>query len=154
MTEEDQKGAGEHVEPLEHLQRCSQRGSLRGNNIIYSRKVLKVLKKPTPRLDSPHTRAAAEKWPNYRNLLRRLPAPAKGRGRLQRQINRCFVVFGPEVSSSRLLDWCYARNPRVRQSRGHRWSLVRVLDVVAERVGHSRGPGRPWLWRLKQENTS
>jgi hypothetical protein len=45
---------------------------------------------------------------NYPNLLRAPHAPAAGRGRLQRQINRCFVVFGPEVTSSRLYDWCYA----------------------------------------------
>jgi hypothetical protein len=89
------------------------------------------------------------KWINYPNLLRRLPAPAKGRGRLQRQINRCFVVFGPEITSSRLYDWCYARNPRLWQSRGHRWSAYRILVEIAEPVGRAQTIGRPWLWRLK-----
>jgi hypothetical protein len=90
------------------------------------------------------------RWKNFPNLLRRLPAPAKGRGRLQRQIARCFVVFGPVVSSSRLLDWCYTRNPRVRQSRGHRWSVVRILRQIAEPVGRAETIGRPVLWRLTE----
>jgi hypothetical protein len=98
---------------------------------------------------SPHTRTPPTKRENYPNLLRAPHAPAAGRGRLQRQINRCFVVFGPEVSSSRLLDWCYARNPRVRQSRGHRWSVVRILRQIADPVGRASTIGRPWIWRLR-----
>jgi hypothetical protein len=31
-----------------------------------------------------------------------------------------------------------------------RWSVRRILNVVADPVGRSRGPGRPWLWRLKE----
>jgi hypothetical protein len=87
---------------------------------------------------------------SYPNLLLAPHSPNKGRGRLQRQIARCFVVFGPEVSSSRLFDWCYARNPRVRQSRGHRWSVVRVLRRIAEPVGRAETIGRPVLWRLTE----
>ena len=87
---------------------------------------------------------------NYPNLLLVPAAPAKGRGRLQRQINRCFVVFGPEVTSSRLYDWCYARNPRVRQSRGHRWSVLRILRTIADPIGRAETIGRPVLWRLKE----
>jgi hypothetical protein len=37
------------------------------------------------------------RWENYPNLRHRPHSPNKGRGRLQRQIARCFVVFGPEV---------------------------------------------------------
>ena len=85
------------------------------------------------------------RWENYPNLRHRPHSPNKGRGRLQRQIARCFVVFGPEVSSSRLLDWCYARDPRVR----HRWSVVRVLRQIADPIGRAETIGRPVLWRLK-----
>jgi hypothetical protein len=99
---------------------------------------------------STQTPTPLTKWENYPNLHRRLPAPAKGRGRLQRQIARCFVVFGPEVTSSRLYDWCYARNPRVRQSQGPRWSVVRILRQIAEPVGRGETIGRPVLWRLTE----
>jgi hypothetical protein len=88
-------------------------------------------------------------WESYPNLRRRPHAPNAGRGRLQRQIARCFVVFGPEVSASRVYDWCFARDPGLRLARGHRWSVRLVLRRIADPVGHSRGPGRPWLWRLK-----
>jgi hypothetical protein len=99
--------------------------------------------------DRPHTRTPLTKRANYPNLLLVPPAPARGRGRLQRQINRCFVVFGPEVSSTRLYDWCYARNPRARQSRGHRWSAYRILVEIAEPVGRAQTIGHPWIWRLR-----
>ena len=85
---------------------------------------------------------------SYPNLLLAPHSPNKGRGRLQRQIARCFVVFGPEVSSSRLLDWCYTRDPRVR----HRWSVVRILRRIAEPVGRAETIGRPWLWRLRNSS--
>jgi hypothetical protein len=87
---------------------------------------------------------------NYPNLLLVPPAPAKGRGRLQRQIARCFVVFGPEVSASRLYDWCYARNPGARQSRGHRWSVLRILRTIADPIGRAETIGRPVLWRIRE----
>jgi hypothetical protein len=86
---------------------------------------------------------------NYPNLLLVPAAPAKGRGRLQRQIARCFVLFGPEVSSSRLYDWCYARNPRARQSQLHRWSVVLILRTIADQIGRASTHGSPWIWRLK-----
>ena len=82
-------------------------------------------------------------WNSYPNLRRRLYAPAKGRRRLQRQLNRCFALFGPEVSASRLLDWCYVRRRR------HRWSMVRILRQIADRIGRAPTIGRPWIWRLK-----
>jgi hypothetical protein len=34
-------------------------------------------------------------------------------------------------------------------SQRHRHSVWRILNEIAEPVGHSRGPGRPWLWRLR-----
>ena len=94
---------------------------------------------------------------NYPNLLLVPAAPAKGRGRLQRQIARCFVLFGPQVSTSRLYDWCYAHNPKARQSQLHRWSVTLILRRVADRIGRAPTHGRPWIWRLKRpaaENNS
>jgi hypothetical protein len=93
------------------------------------------------------------KWENYPNLLRRPYSPNKGRGRLQRQIRRCFALFGPEITSSRLLDWCYARNPRARRSQGHRWSVLRILRTIADPIGRAETIGRPVLWRLKDTHT-
>jgi hypothetical protein len=87
-------------------------------------------------------------WLRYRNLRLRLRAPAAGRGRLQRQIRRAFIAHGPVLTSSDVYRWCKRWQAR-EFGQWERWSIVRILDVVAERVGHSRGPGRPWLWRLK-----
>jgi hypothetical protein len=53
------------------------------------------------------------------------------------------------VSATVIYDWCALWPVDKRASQAQRWSVRRILDVVAERVGHSRGPGRPWLWRLK-----
>jgi hypothetical protein len=105
--------------------------------------------KEKPLEDSPIPQTPLTKRANYPNLLRAPHAPAAGRGRLQRQINRCFVVFGPEVTSSWLYDWCYARNPGARQSQGHRWSVLRILRTVAAPIGRAETIGRPVLWRLK-----
>jgi hypothetical protein len=87
-------------------------------------------------------------WNSYPNLRHRPHAPAAGRGRLQRQIARCFMVFGPVVSSTRLYDWCYMRRAR------HRYSVWLILQRIADPVGRAPTIGRPWLWRLKQEATS
>ena len=84
-----------------------------------------------------------------RNLQRRLPAPAKGRGRLQVQIRRCFIVCGPIVTSSRIYDWCYARDRRRAHSQAMRWSVRRILDVACDRLGRAETIGRPILWRLR-----
>jgi len=87
-----------------------------------------------------------DRYPN----LRLVPyAPAAGRGRLQRQIRRAFIAHGPVLNSSDVYRWCERWQAR-EFGQWERWSIVRILDVVAERVGHFRGHGRPWLWRLKQ----
>jgi hypothetical protein len=67
-------------------------------------------------------------------------------------IRRAFAMSGLEVlTTSELLDWTHARRRLERRtlplglySRTHR-----TAAQVAERVGHGLGPGRPWLWRLK-----
>jgi hypothetical protein len=149
------RGAGEHVEPLEHLRRGPRRGSLRGNNIIYSRKALKVLKKPTPRSDSSDMRTPPAKWENYPNLRLRPHAPNAGRGRLQRQIRRAFAGR-PLLTSSEVYDACYVKR-RVfgeRIPQRHRHSVWRILRTIADPIGRAPTIGRPVLWRLKQENTS
>jgi hypothetical protein len=86
-----------------------------------------------------------DKYPN----LRLVPyAPAAGRGRLQRQIRRAFIAHGPVLNSSDVYRWC-KRWQAGEFGQWERWSIVRILDVVADRVGRADTPGRPWLWRLK-----
>jgi hypothetical protein len=96
---------------------------------------------------SEHTRLT--KRANYPNLLRRPPAPAAGRGRLQIQIRRAFV--GREVlTSSEIYDSCYAKRCVAGQQidRPYRWSVVRILRQVADPIGRTKPYGAV-LWRLK-----
>ena len=86
------------------------------------------------------------KWSGHPNLARRPHAPNKGRGRLQRQVQRALLVHGPLVTTSQLLDWAYPRNRR-RPS----WDHTKVRRIVAEhcdRIERGRTRGR-WLWRLR-----
>jgi hypothetical protein len=89
-----------------------------------------------------HGRAA------FPNLQLAPHAPNAGRGRLQRQIARAFIGH-PLRSSSEVYDWCYARDRSRTRSEAMRWSVRRILKVVADRVGRADTPGRPWLWRLR-----
>jgi hypothetical protein len=53
--------------------------------------------------DSPSCVGAARmKWADCPNLKLRPRAPASGRGSTQRGVRRCFLVHGPEVTSSAL----------------------------------------------------
>jgi hypothetical protein len=95
---------------------------------------------------SPHGRAA------YPNLLLVPRAPAAGRGRLQRQVRRAFMVYGPELPASTIYEWCKSWPQTLdgrHLGRAHRWSIVRILETVADRVARSGGHGRPWIWRLR-----
>ena len=83
------------------------------------------------------------------NLRLRPPTPAKGRGRIQRQIGRAFAVHGPEVTTGQVFDWCLARHRHDCWRRRERWSVVRVLMQVADRVGREATFPWGWLWRLK-----
>jgi hypothetical protein len=87
-------------------------------------------------------------WRNYRNLRARPLAPNKGRGRLQRAIRRCFIAFGPDVSGSRLYDWCDSWQQRL-EGRRYRWSVMRILREIAIPVGRATTIGRPLIWRLR-----
>ena len=66
------------------------------------------------------------KWNSYPNLRLRPHSPNKGRGRLQRQIKRAFVVRGPVVSSSTVYDWSYARGRRLTG-----WGLLAFVAIAA-----------------------
>ena len=74
--------------------------------------------------------------------------PNAGKGRLQRQIARAFIAHGPVLTSSDVYRWCKRWQAR-EFGQWERWSIVRILDVVADRVGRGTGRGWPWLWRLK-----
>jgi hypothetical protein len=92
---------------------------------------------------------ARERWRGYPNLRRKPRAPNLGRGRLQRQVARAFSAGGAVLTSTQVYNWCFPRDRRVSWRRRHRWSVVRVLNQVAERVGRANTPGRPWIWRLR-----
>ena len=78
-----------------------------------------------------------------RNLSRRLPAPAKGNGRLQVQVRRAFLIHGPVVSATTIYDLAYPRRPR------RYYPVYRVLREIAVQVGRAPRIGRPRLWRLR-----
>jgi hypothetical protein len=90
-------------------------------------------------------------WAAHPNLLRGAKSSRnKNRGRLQVQIRRAFVDH-PLRSSSEMYDFTHADRRALKQPIPtlHRYSVWRVLREIAEPVARSRGPGRPWLWRLK-----
>src|SRR5512132_4416649 len=121
-------------------------------------------------------------WNDYPNLAKRPHAPAKGRGRLQRQVRRwlrrpingrngLIVSFGevmlmrlgrqrqsrrafwasaaPEVSTSELAGWCWARQTLIEKRAPSRWqreSMIRAARSIG--AVRTRRIGREWLWRL------
>ena len=90
------------------------------------------------------------KWHDFPNLAKRPFAPARGAGRLQRQVARALLIHGPVVSTSQLLDWAYPRQRR----RPTGWDHSKVMRIAAEhcdRVERGTTRGRPWLWRLRNE---
>jgi hypothetical protein len=91
--------------------------------------------------------------PRFRdNLQRRLPAPARNRGRLQRQIRRAFYGQGPELTSTAIYDVCYSghRSQRRVINQGERHSVWRLLRLVTDPI-RKVPPHNAWLWRLKPE---
>jgi len=81
-----------------------------------------------------------------RNLVRG-GGPARGRGRVRRSTWESLVFNSGLAPTSAVIDWVYAGK---RQPRGGPYTRLRArLDEIADRVGRSRGPGRPWLWRLR-----
>jgi hypothetical protein len=92
-------------------------------------------------------RSPAHAWDRYPNLRLGLGG-ARGNGRLQRAVARAFVG-NHLVTSTHVFNWCFPRDRGVSWRRRHRWSVVRVLNQVADRVGRANTPGRPWIWRLR-----
>ena len=70
-------------------------------------------------------------------------------GRLQRQSRRAFwASAGPEVTTSELAGWCWARHTGLEKRAPSRWereSMIRAprsIGAVRTRQRHE------WLWRL------
>jgi hypothetical protein len=90
----------------------------------------------------------------YANLERRPAAPARGRGRLQIQVRRAFLVSPTAtVSASEIYTWAYPRRRLLERhkplSQRLRWSVRRVLlQMGAVPVARSPKRGRPIIWRL------
>src|SRR5262245_53927878 len=77
---------------------------------------------------------------------------ARGRGRVQRTAWEALVFAGGMATTTQVIDHVYAHK------RLNKWDytdgglyrqLHARLDAIADRVGHSRGRGRAWLWRLR-----
>jgi hypothetical protein len=98
-------------------------------------------------------RSPSQKWQGYPNLQRRPHAPNAGRGRLQRQIARCFATHGPLVSATTVYDWCMLWPADKRTSQAQRWSVRRILIDLAECVERGSTRGRPYIWRLKSQHS-
>ena len=71
-------------------------------------------------------------------------------GRLQRQSRRAFWASAtPEVSTSELAGWCWARQTLVEKRAPSRWqreSMIRAARSIG--AVRTRRIGREWLWRL------
>ena len=80
------------------------------------------------------------KWRRHPNLRLRPHAPNRGRGRLQVQIRRTFLIYGPAVSASTIYDWCYPRCRRLTQRRRH--SAWRILMAIADPIERGTSIGR------------
>jgi hypothetical protein len=101
-------------------------------------------------LQDHHGDEASHGWDRYPNLQRGANSSRnKGKGRLQRQIRRAFLAGGNELTSSQVYDWCMLWPVDKRASQAQRWSVRRILDVVADRCGRAPTIGRPWIWRLR-----
>src|SRR5262249_36350719 len=73
------------------------------------------------------------------------------RNRLQRQSRRAFwASAAPEVSTSELASWCWARQTLVEKRAPSRWqreSMIRAARSIG--AVRTRRIGREWLWRLR-----
>jgi hypothetical protein len=61
---------------------------------------------------------------------------------------RAFITHGDVVSASDIYRWCERWQQR-RFGMPERWSIVRILEPIAVRVGRAETTGRPWIWRLR-----
>jgi hypothetical protein len=71
-------------------------------------------------------------------------------GRLQRQSRRAFwASAAPEVSTSELAGWCWARQTLMEKRAPSRWqreSMIRAARSIG--AVRTRRIGREWLWLL------
>jgi hypothetical protein len=89
-------------------------------------------------------------WEDFRNLHKRPPRPALGRGRVQRSVRRAYLALNAtELSTTVLLDWAYPRRRPGFLACGLYRSLYRACALYCVRVGRAPTAGRPWLWRLR-----
>jgi hypothetical protein len=99
--------------------------------------------------EAPERKDMSTKPASLRNLHKRPMKPAKGRGRLQVQCQRCSAALDGPISTGDAYSWCYPRHDRRdRAFYGGIWRALRA--VGARRVGRARTRGRPWLWRLPE----
>jgi len=96
------------------------------------------------------TPAPAGQWKRFPNLsLRPKHSPNLGKGRIQRQVRRAFLVAGkPVLSSSEIYKWVYPG--KRKHGWFERWNAFVVLRAACHRVGRASTRGQPWLWKLRQ----
>src|SRR6266702_539179 len=103
----------------------------------------------TPKLNM-RTRPQIPTW--RRNLSRRLPKPAQGRGRVQVACRRALVMYGGMASTSDVIAWAYARRLLIwgdpRRNDFNRAARRALVAIGAVKVGRAQTIGRPHLWRL------
>jgi hypothetical protein len=86
-----------------------------------------------------------------RNLLRRLPAPAQGNGKVQRLCRRCLEVHGTATTST-AVAWAYRELMLGAPTRDALTLAVRraMVGIGAIKIARSKtGRGRPWIWGCK-----
>jgi hypothetical protein len=100
---------------------------------------------------SPNPAHGLTEMANSRNLLRRLPKPAAGNGRVQRGVERALIAHnGGPITTSIAVEWAYA----LRRYQGepiksqHLVYVRRALDRVADRLRRVP-PFGAWLWRAR-----
>jgi hypothetical protein len=92
-------------------------------------------------------RSPPQGWIAHPNLRFRPHAPNKGRGRLQIQVRRCFLGYRFRTTSQ-VFDYALVRVRGDGWRQRQRWSVVRVLRVIAEPI-RKVPPHNAWLWRLR-----
>ena len=95
------------------------------------------------------SREPSRRWVSHRNLQRG-GAPGADRGRLQKQVARAYIAAGTDaLDASTIYDFAFPRDRARARSQAARWSVRRVLERIATRIGRSTTRGEPWIWRLR-----
>ncbi len=90
-----------------------------------------------------------------RNLSRRLAAPAKANGRVQRQCRRALLAHDGPISTSVAICWSYRELVWGAPSRNTLNRAVRraLESIGAVKIGRALTSGRPWLWKDGKPDT-